>query len=102
MISHHCAYCHERNPHRKLWYTCTNATVFGAKEGIGTSSPSMGFKLTKLVSKVPDQVDRIDGSALSKVIVSYEESRHVLGLKWDHINDTLVASRVLSAPSQKL
>ena len=81
--------------------------IFGVKERIGTSSPSLGFKLTKLVSKVPDQVDRIDGSAQStetKVIVSYEESRHVLGLKWDHIKDTLVASRggVLTAPSQKL
>ena len=56
-----------------------------------------GFKLTKFVSKVPDLADRIDGSAQStepKVIVSSkEESMHVLGLKWDHNNDTLVVSR---------
>ena len=56
-----------------------------------------GFKLTKFVSNVPDLADRIDGSAQStepKVIVSSkEESMQVLGLKWDHNNDTLVVSR---------
>ena len=56
-----------------------------------------GFKRTKFVSNVPDLADRIDGSAQStepKVIVSSkEESMHVLGLKWDHNNDTLVVSR---------
>ena len=56
-----------------------------------------GFKLTKFVSNVPDLADRIDGSAQStelKVIVSSkEESMHVLGLIWDHNNDTLVVSR---------
>ena len=55
-----------------------------------------GFKLTKFVSNVPDLADRIDGSAHftePKVIVSSEESMHVLGLKWDHKNDTLVVSR---------
>ena len=56
-----------------------------------------GFKLTNVVSNVPDLADRIDGSAQStepKVIVSSkEESMHVLGLKWDHNNDTLVVSR---------
>ena len=56
-----------------------------------------GFKLTKFVSNVPDLADRIDGSAKStepKVIVSSkEESMQVLGLKWDHNNDTLVVSR---------
>ena len=55
-----------------------------------------GFKLTKFVSNVPNLADRIDGSAQStepKVIVSStEESMHVLGLKWDHNNDTLVVS----------
>ena len=56
-----------------------------------------GFKLTKFVSNVPDLADQIDGSAQStepKVIVSSkEESMHVLGLKLDHNNDTLVVSR---------
>ena len=54
------------------------------------------FKLTKFVSNVPDLADQIDGAAQStepKVIVSpKEESMHVLGLKWDHNNDTLVVS----------
>ena len=64
-----------------------------------------GFKLTKFVSKVPDLTDRIDGSAQStepKVIVSSkEESMRVLGLKWDHNNDTLVVSRGTSSTITK-
>ena len=56
-----------------------------------------GFKLTKFVGNVPDLADRIDGSAQStelKVIISSkEESMHMLGLNWDHNNDTLVVSR---------
>ena len=56
-----------------------------------------GFKLTKFVSNVPNLADRIVGSPQStepKVIASSkEESSHVLGLKWDHNNDTLVVSR---------
>ena len=56
-----------------------------------------GFKLTKFVSNVPNLADRIDVSpqfAEPKVIVSYQEdSSHVLGLKWDHTNDTLLVSR---------
>ena len=56
-----------------------------------------GFKLTKFVCNVPDLADQIDGSAKSpepKVIVSSnQESMHVLGLKLDHNNDTLVLSR---------
>ena len=56
-----------------------------------------GFKFTKFVSNVPDLADRIDGSAQStepKVIISSkEESMYVLGLKWDHNNDTLAVSR---------
>ena len=56
-----------------------------------------GFKLTKFVSNVPDLADRIDGSAQSTeprvIFSSKEESMHVLGLKWDHNNDTLVVSR---------
>ena len=62
-----------------------------------------GFKLTKLVSNVPNLADRTDGSPQStapKVIVSCQEvSSHVLGLKWDHTNDTLVVSRVQAALS---
>ena len=56
-----------------------------------------GLKFTKFESNVPDLADRIDRAAQStepKVIVSSkEESMHVLGLKWDDSNDTLVVSR---------
>ena len=55
-----------------------------------------GFKLTKFVSNVSSLADRIDGSPQStepKVIASSkEDSSHVLELKWDHQNDTLVVS----------
>ena len=64
-----------------------------------------GFKLTKFVSNVPNLADRIDGSPQStepKVIVScQEDSSHVLGLKWDHTNDTLVVSRGTSCAITK-
>ena len=64
-----------------------------------------GFKLTKFVSNVPNLADRIDGSPQStepKVIASSkEESSHVLGLKWDRNNDTLVVSRGTSSTVAK-
>ena len=64
-----------------------------------------GFKLTKFVSNVPNLADRIVGSSQStepKVIVScQEDSSHVLGLKWDHTNDTLVVSRGTSCAITK-
>ena len=64
-----------------------------------------GFKLTKFVSNVPNLADGIDGSPQStepKVIVScQEDSSHVLGLKWDHTNDTLVVSRGTSCAINK-
>ena len=55
-----------------------------------------GFKLTKFVGNVPKLVDRIAESTEPKVgASSREDFSHVLGLKWDHNNDTLVVSRVL-------
>ena len=64
-----------------------------------------GFKLTKFVSNVPNLADPIDGSPQStepKVIASsMEDSSHVLGLKWDHNNDTLVVSRGTSSTVTK-
>ena len=64
-----------------------------------------GFKLTKFVSDVPDLADRINGSPQStepKLIVScQEDSSHMLGLKWDHTNDTLVVSRGTSCAITK-
>ena len=64
-----------------------------------------GFMLTKFVSNVPNLADRIDGSTQStepKVIASSkEDSLHVLWLKWDHSNDTLVVSRGTSSTVTK-
>ena len=55
-----------------------------------------GFKLTKFVSNVPNLADRIDGSPQYTepkfFASSKEETSHVLGLRWDHNNDTLVVS----------
>ena len=56
-----------------------------------------GSKFTKFLSNVPNLADRIDKSPQStesKVIASSKvESLRVLGLKWEHNNDTLVLSR---------
>ena len=65
-----------------------------------------GFRLTKFVSGVPNLADqKNDGSPQStepKVITSpKEESWHVLGLKWDQNNDTLVVSRGASCTVTK-
>ena len=64
-----------------------------------------GFKFTKFEGNVQNLVDRIDGSAQStepKVIIScQEDSSHVLRLKWDHTNDTLVVSRGTSCAITK-
>ena len=64
-----------------------------------------GFKLTKFVSNLQNLADRMDGSPQStepKVIAScQEDSSHVLGLKWDHTNDTLVVSRGTSCAITK-
>ena len=64
-----------------------------------------GFKLIKFVSNVPNLADRIDGSpqfSEPKVFVSCQEnSSHVLGLKWEHTNETLVVSRGTSCAITK-
>ena len=56
-----------------------------------------GFKLTKFVSNVPNLAARIDESPQSTepkvVATSKEDSSHLLRLKLDHNNDTLVVSR---------
>ena len=56
-----------------------------------------GFKLKRFVSNVQNLADRTDGSPQPtepKVNISCRlgDSSHVLGLKWDHTNDNLVAS----------
>ena len=66
---------------------------------------SGGLKLTKFVRNSPNQADQNDGSPRStetKVIASCkEESSHVIGLKWDHNNDTLAVSRGTSSTVTK-
>ena len=64
-----------------------------------------GFKFTKFVSNVQNLAYRIDSSLQSTepiVIAScQEDSAHVLRLKWDHTNDTLVVSRGTSCTITK-
>ena len=57
-----------------------------------------GFKLTKFISNVPGLLEELEEKSVEQVPkeigASVEESSsHVLGLKWDHVNDTLVVSR---------
>ena len=56
-----------------------------------------GFKLTEHVSNVPciPALVQPDSNAPNKVkeIPNTEDSSHVLGLKWNHPTDTLIASR---------
>ena len=65
----------------------------------------VGFKLTKCVSNVPILADKIDGSPQSTepkdIFACQEDSLHVLGLKWDHTNDTSVVSRSTSCAITK-
>ena len=64
-----------------------------------------GLNLTMFVSNIPNLADQINGSPQStepKVIASsMEDSSHVLGLKGDHNNDTLVVSRGASSTVTK-
>ena len=61
-----------------------------------------GFKLKKFVSNLADRIDGSPQSTEPMVIVScQEDSSHVLGLKWDHTNDTLVVSRSTSCAITK-
>ena len=58
-----------------------------------------GLKLTKFVSNVPSLVNNVDPKSqlptdsTEKVLVTDEETSHVLGLKWNQSRDTLVVSR---------
>ena len=58
-----------------------------------------GFNLTKFVSNVPGLVKIVDpkyqlpAESNEKVLVTDEDTSHVLGLKWNHSRDTLVVSR---------
>ena len=56
-----------------------------------------GFKLTKFVSNVPGLAKALDSSEATSQIKEIAQSSpvasHVLGLRWDHIADTLNVSR---------
>ena len=58
-----------------------------------------GFNLTKFVSNVPRLVKIVESKyqlpaeSNEKVLVTDEDTSHVLGLKWNHSRDTLVVSR---------
>ena len=66
-----------------------------------------GFHLTKFVSKVTDVTTALDpdnresNSSVKDICASPDQSSHVLGLKWDHVQDTLVASRGVDRPLDK-
>ena len=58
-----------------------------------------GFNLTKFVSnvlglvKIVDPKYQLPSESNEKVLVTDEETSHILGLKWNHSRDTLVVSR---------
>ena len=66
-----------------------------------------GFRLTKFVSNVPDVTTALDpdnresNSSVKDICASPDQSSHVLGLKWDHVKDTLVVSRGVDRPLDK-
>ena len=66
-----------------------------------------GLCLTKFVSNVPDVTTALDpdnresNSSVKDICASPDQSSHVLGLKWDHVKDTLVVSRGVDRPQDK-
>ena len=63
--------------------------------------------LTNIVSNVPDVTTALDpdnresNSSVKKFFRSPDQSSHVLGLKWDHVTDTLIVSRGVDRPLDK-
>ena len=66
-----------------------------------------GFHLKKFVSNLPDVTTALDpenresNSSVRNICSSPDQSSHVLGLKWDHVKDTLVVSRGVDCPLDK-
>ena len=67
-----------------------------------------GFNLIKCVSKADDITSamnpedcKILSSPIKELYNGAEESSHVLGLKWDHVKETLVVSRGMDRPLDK-
>ena len=67
-----------------------------------------GFNLTKFVSNAdeitsamnPEESETLS-SPIKEICNGTEQSSHVLGLKWDHVKDTLVVSRGVDRPLDK-
>ena len=67
-----------------------------------------GFNLTKFVSNADEITSAINpeesetsSSPIMEICNGAEQSSHVLGLKWDHVKDTLVVSRDVDRPLDK-
>ena len=67
-----------------------------------------GFNLIKCASKADDITSamnpedcKILSSPIKELYNGAEESSHVLGLKWDHVKETLVVSRGMDRPLDK-
>ena len=61
-----------------------------------------GFHLTKFdITTALDPENRESNSCVKDIRTSPDQSLHVLGLKWDHVKDTLVVSRGLDRPLDK-
>ena len=66
-----------------------------------------GFVLTKFVSNIEETTfaknsDVNETTLLVKETSRVEQSLHVLALKWDHVKDTLVVSRGVDCPLDKV
>ena len=64
-----------------------------------------GFHLTKFVSNADEITSAMNpaesetsSSTIKEICNGAEQSSHVLGLKWDHVKDTLVVSRGVDRP----
>ena len=66
-----------------------------------------GFHLTKIVNNVSEIITALDPDnrgfnySVEDICTSPDQSSHVLGLKWDHIKDTLVVRRGVDRPLDK-
>ena len=67
-----------------------------------------GFNLTKFVSNADEITSAMNpaesetsSSTIKEICNGAEQSSHVLGLKWDHVKDTLVVSRGVDRPLDK-
>ena len=67
-----------------------------------------GFNLTKFVSNADEitsamnpEESETSSSPIKEICNGAEQSSHVLGLKWDHVKDTLVVSRGVDRPLDK-